>query len=208
MGINWSIYNLVSVNTSIHIESLHKAKKKSPGLTQPRKALGPFTTLKSTSAIRRSEITLVDPNQGNKVLETVKTEVPNYLSFHGNVSPSNAPVVFTLTGGPPVPHIPALDWRLQFENGWIRVTSSTALLLHGADDTKIEIFDLVKGTEEVVHLEEDEFASLPWAARNIARLYEAFADGDWVPDFEHGLKMHERVQGMWNDFDEAYGNKE
>lgn len=122
--------------------------------------------------------------------------------MYGVAHPSNAVVVINLTGGRGIPGLPILDWRIQFENGWLRLQSSTIALNVGSPDTKLEIFDAARGTQEEVHPDEDEWSGMPVPAQNIARLYEAYRLGQWYPDFEYALKRHGMVESMWNDFDE------
>ena len=59
-------------------------------------------------------------------------------------------------------------------------------------------------TREVVV--QDDLERLPVKARNIARLYEAFAEekeGDkrWYPEFECALKRHELIESVCKESD-------
>lgn len=104
-------------------------------------------------------------------------------------------------GGSTFPGTPALDWRIQCENGEVRVTSSSWSLNVGRPDTKIELWDGEKVAVEEVQVEADEWDELPVQAGNIARMYEAFRKGKWVPDFGWAVKRHEVLEEMWKRYD-------
>jgi predicted dehydrogenase len=102
--------------------------------------------------------------------------------------------------------MPALDWRIFGSKGEIRITNYVTWALNaGSEDTKIEIYKADDGVVSEVDLEADEFKDVPLPARNIARVYEAFAAGldvggnkkVWYPDFEHALKRHELIEEMY-----------
>jgi hypothetical protein len=79
----------------------------------------------------------VDPKNGNQVLERAVNTVPDHLLIHGTVQPSQAVVAIIFTGGDEIPGIPVLDWRIQGESGWLRLTSSSMALNVGSPDTKL-----------------------------------------------------------------------
>lgn len=110
--------------------------------------------------------------------------------------------------------IPAIDWRIFGTKGEIRVTSPHSWALNaGAEDISLELWKVEKGN--VVEVEVPgwgEFDALPLPARNIARLYEAFADAaaregeetrkedkDWYPDFEYALQRHQLIAQMYKE---------
>lgn len=115
--------------------------------------------------------------------------------------PSLAPVTVNYHGGSTFPGTPVLDWRIQCERGELRVTSSSWSLNVGRPDTKIQLWYGEEGTVEEVQVETDEWDELPVQAGNIARMYEAFRNGEWVPDFEWAVKRHEVLEEMWKRYD-------
>jgi hypothetical protein len=58
---------------------------------------------------------------------------------------------------------------------------------------------LVKDAENTVL---DQWDELPVPAQNIARIYEAFRKGEWVPGFEWAVERHEMLEEIWRRFDE------
>lgn len=147
----------------------------------------------------------MDPRAGNSVLEKeARNTVPDHILIHGTVAPSNAVVVINFTGGNGIPGLPALDWRIQGSTGWLRLSSSSMALNVGSPDTKLEICgDRTGGVVEEVATDEDQWSKLPLPAQNIARLYEAYWNGDWYPDFDYAIKRHGLIDAMWRDFDQA-----
>jgi hypothetical protein len=108
------------------------------------------------------------------------------------------------------PKIPAIEWRIFGSSGQIRLTSydgmcNTWSLNQGPDLLKVEIYDPKTDILTEIPTVEDNFAHLPEPARNMARLYEAFAlakagDKDsWYPDFDYGVKKHELLDTMYRE---------
>lgn len=71
----------------------------------------------------------------------------------------------------------------------------------GSPETKVELFDAKKESVEELVMERDEWDELPMLSRNIARMYEAFRKGEWVPDFGWAVKRHEMIEEMWRRYD-------
>jgi hypothetical protein len=108
------------------------------------------------------------------------------------------------------PKTPAIEWRIFGSQGQIRITSydgmcNTWSLNYGQDLLEVEIYDARTDTLTQLPPVEDDFAHLPTPARNVARLYEAFAkakagDADsWYPDFEYGVGKHELIDAMYRE---------
>ncbi|GAD91894.1 oxidoreductase [Paecilomyces variotii No. 5] len=158
--------------------------------------LGEFKSFNSLMTISRPTKDIIDRNAGNKIVEAnVPTTVPDQISVQGAVSPSGALATINLYGGKEIPGTPQLDWRIQGETGWLRVTSSNSSINVGSPDLKLEVFNGETG--EVVALDRDQWNELPLAARNTARLYEAYRKNEWYPSFEWAVKRHETIEEMW-----------
>jgi hypothetical protein len=132
----------------------------------------------------------------------MKNTVPDHLLISGTVQPSQAVVVINFTGGSGISSLPVLDWRIQGETGWLRLTSSSMALNVGSLDSKLVVCD-ARGEEKEVMPEEDEWTKLPLPAQNIARLYEAYRKNKWYPDFDYAIKRHELIETLWRDFDQT-----
>jgi predicted dehydrogenase len=108
------------------------------------------------------------------------------------------------------PKIPAIEWRIFGSQGQIRITSydgmcNTWSLNYGQDLLEVEVYHARTDTLQQLPTVEDDFAHLPAPARNVARLYEAFAkskgghENSWYPDFDYGVKKHELIDAMYRE---------
>lgn len=168
--------------------------------------LGEFNSFNSSIAITRPTLDIVDmrPDSKGRVFEkdAVNT-VPDNILMYGTAGESNAPVQLTLHAGKEFPGTPRLDWRIQGEKGWIRVTSPFLFLNVGHPETKVEIYYSESGQTQEIVADQDEWDALPTMAQNIARLYEAYRKDEWYPTFEWALKRHEAIESMWKTYDAA-----
>ncbi|EAW21044.1 uncharacterized protein NFIA_062050 [Aspergillus fischeri NRRL 181] len=165
--------------------------------------LGEFKTFTSSCAISRPQLDIVNYADGGKVLEkAVRNTVPDQILIHGTAE-SDAFVTINLYAGKEMPGLPRLDWRIQGEKGWLRVTSPMGFLNVGTPETKLELYRTDTAQVEEVKVDEDEWDSLPIPAQNIARLYEAYRKEEWYPTFDWALRRHELIDGMWKRFDQG-----
>ena len=77
-------------------------------------------------------------------------------------------------------------------------------LCNKSDVLNIEIYNARDDTLTELDPAQDEFENLPPPARDVARLYEAFAaarDGKdvWYPDFDYGVKKHELIDAIYKE---------
>lgn len=142
----------------------------------------------------------------DKILETVHSNVPDLIIATGTVRES----AFTQKGGASflirvrrgaVPGEPGLVWTICGERGEIRLTGPSPSALHvgpvGEEEIRIEVHNFA--TNEVSKVEwdwKDWQKELPVPARNVATVYEAFAQGQGYPTFEDALVRHEQLDGM------------
>lgn len=132
----------------------------------------------------------------------------------------NGPISVHARGGEPFPGTPALEWRIQGSKGELRVTSKYSSLNVGGDGTKVELWTMDGGGEdenrngegkvEVLEPERDEWGmdekkGFGREVGNIARLYEAYRKGEWVPDFGWAVERHDLIEEMWRRYDEERG---
>jgi hypothetical protein len=126
---------------------------------------------------------IINPAENNKVItKNAPNTVPDQIMLQGIASPSGAPVAIHLRGGSPFPGTPEIEWRIQGDEGELRLTSPSHFLNIGHPETKVELFDAGTGRVEVLEPEKDQWDELPVQAHNIARMYEAFRKGEWYPD--------------------------
>ena len=104
-----------------------------------------------------------------------------------------------MRGGPAFRSTEALFWRIYGDKGEIQVTGSDTFLQASDDNFVIEVFDHKSGETEKVEVDKDEFSELPLFSRNVARLYEAFADGkEDVLDWAVAVKRHAFVADVYD----------
>jgi predicted dehydrogenase len=137
------------------------------------------------------------------VEKSVRNTVPDQILMHGTTETSDAFVSINLHAGKEMPGLPRLDWRIQGEKGWLRVTSPMLFLNVGTPETKLELYSTESGQVEEVEVDKDEWDALPIPAQNIARLYEAYRKGEWYPTFDWAVRKHELIDGMWRRFDQG-----
>ena len=61
----------------------------------------------------------------------------------------------------------------------------------------IAVHDFATDKVEKIGLEDGEYADLAQSGKNIARLYDAYADGKWVPDWDWAVKRHALLDEMF-----------
>ena len=151
--------------------------------------------------LRRPAVEIRDPGTG-KTIKTVTSDVPDYIVVTGvleesKVTRAGATALLRFRRGQPFPGDAPLVWTIHGEKGEIRVVSpgSTAIQANAFDaPVPIEVHDFE--TDKVDKVEwawADWQAELPVAARNVASLYEAYAEGKPYPTFEDALRRHEQL---------------
>lgn len=168
-------------------------------------------------------VTIYDPRTREVIDEARPNDVPDQVILNAVLS-SGAILTYKLHGsaafdrdskprdGAEKPKIPAIEWRIFGSQGQIRITSydgmcNTWSLNYEPDLLDVEIYDARTDTLTQLPTVEDDFSHLPAPARNVARLYEAFAKAkagqadSWYPDFEYGVKKHELIDAMYKEND-------
>ena len=163
-------------------------------------------------------VSTFDPVTRKLVEKERRNDVPNQIIFNAVLS-SGAALSYQLHGETAFspdrdprsgkPKVPSLEWRIFGSHGEIRITSydtrlNTWSLNNGPDLLKVEVYDAREDTLTELEHVEDNFKSLPTPARNMSRLYEAFATARagrdaWYPDFEYGVKKHELIEAMYKE---------
>lgn len=166
-------------------------------------------------------MSIIDPITHQVVDKARPNDSPTHIVLNAMLSSGTA-LTYTLRGdnasSPTIkapaggkPRMPTLDWRIFGTTGQIRVTSyddmvNTWSLNRDADHLKVEVYNAQTDTLTELDVVEDEFEKLPETARNMARLYEAFAsaragDDVWYPDFDYGVKKHQLIDAMYKEND-------
>jgi predicted dehydrogenase len=183
--------------------------------------LGDVEQHKSLLVKNYPTVTIYDPRTRQVIEEARPNDVPDQVIFNAVLS-SGTVLTYKLHGSTEFsrdtqprdarqnPRIPAIEWRIFGSQGQIRITSydgmcNTWSLNYGQDLLEVEIYDARTDTLEQLPTVEDDFSHLPTPARNVARLYEAFAKAraghqkSWYPDFEYGLRKHELIDVMYRE---------
>jgi hypothetical protein len=81
------------------------------------------------------------------------------------------------------------------------MTGPDSYLQIAEENAKIEVFDHKSGTTETVEVGKDDFSDLMIYGRNVARLYEAVADGkgaqDGVLGWEEAVDRHRFIAEIY-----------
>ena len=156
--------------------------------------MGSIESASSVVANQRPFISLLAPD-GSVEDPRYFRNTPDHLALYGKFS-SGAVLSMAMRGGTPFPGTSALDWKIYGSKGEIRVTSQQMLLNLGSPVVDLSVYDFESGRVEKIDLGKDEWQHLPLVARNVARLYEAIANGDTsvVCDFEEAAQRHRFIQ--------------
>ena len=163
--------------------------------------LGEFSSFNSQLSIQRPQVDI--RGSDGQVLETVMTEVADHVMLQGTLL-SGVPLSVVLRRGPPFKDDPSLNWLIHGEKGEIKVTAAAVSMQASDDDQSIAVHNFEKDEIEVVKWDRP-FGDLPGQARNVAALYEAFADGDneKYPGFEHAVLRHAQLDEIFKSSDEG-----
>jgi len=167
--------------------------------------LGEPKTLNTILANQRPKVTIVDKKTTPPTpLRTVTKDTPDQILLQGELE-SGVVFSYHLRGGPPFPDTPTppFIWRIYGETGEIEVSGSSCLLNVGySPDLQVRLHDHKSGKVEVISTPDNEFfAALPVASRNMGRVYDGYAElkgikstvGGTVEalvDFKEALKRH------------------
>lgn len=149
-------------------------------------------------ANRRPTIKLLDNDDDKNVLDPEFKKTSDDTIFITGTLSSSIPISFSLRGGSPFKGQPGLDWRIAGSEGEIKVTAAGPFVQVGYPDTKIEVHDFASDKVEEVRFEED-LADLPQAARNVGRVYKAFAEGKNNCSFEDAVEKHRLIAQMYKE---------
>lgn len=164
--------------------------------------LGQLSSFSAILGIQRSETKLrsapLAAGPGVPIVGTIPRTTPDHILLQGHLA-SGALISYSVRGGLPIPGTPGLVWSIYGENGEIRVTAEGTNLHIGAPGDSIMIHDHATNTAEKIEWENDQWDELPWPAKNVARLYEAFAldDKQAYADWDESLVRHRLVEEMF-----------
>ena len=157
--------------------------------------LGELSDFRSQLNIRRPQVPIIGSD--GTVIETVTTDVADHIMLQGILS-SGAPLSVTFRRGDPFKGTPGFSWSIYGEKGEISITAAGPALQANDDETEIAVYEFDKEGFELVEWDRS-FKDLPRPARNVAAMYEAFADPDTrkYPDFSHAVLRHRQIEEVF-----------
>lgn len=155
--------------------------------------------VESLSAILSTQrpVALLKKEDGS--LEETKRGTPDHVMLQGRLQ-EGAPLDVSLRGGPAFKDSPGFVWNVYGEKGEIEVTAPGMVLNVGfGDAVSVKLHDHQKDAVEVIDWRvDDEAEKLPMASQNVARLYEAFAEGrkEQYADWGDAIRIQRLMEKM------------
>ncbi|KAJ4993148.1 oxidoreductase family protein [Stagonosporopsis vannaccii] len=167
--------------------------------------LGTAQNICSRVQLQRSDLKLLSSHTGT-ITETVKSDVPDLAFvtalFEGSdYVQHGAPLCLSFRRDLSDPSEPHLAWTIHGEKGEIRIIAEGGITPRtmASRPVTITVYDFATGERENVSWTwESWLEELPLAARGVAGVYEAYAQGDKASycDFEHALLRHEQIENI------------
>lgn len=167
-----------------------------------------FSTVKAKTQLQRPDVRIRNPST-NEILEKVRSNVPDLLSFNARLQPSahtadDATLAFFFRRGQPFPGTSAVTWAINFEHGEVKVDSPTTISFEAGPNEKPITIHVHRYNDDSVEAVEwswsPELLALPLPARSVAATLYAFADGrpagdGWVSleDAAHRADLIEKL---------------
>lgn len=176
----------------------------SPALDFVHAVLGEFASFHAHTQLQRPDVVLVDRATGAQ--ETRRSDVPDLVAITGTFEPSahvaeGASLAFHLRYEPPFPGTKPFVWTISFEHGEMEISSERSVFLNSeasASPISLRVHTFATGEVQTEELKwEDWQEELPARGRNIAMLYDLYADGKLPEaaqvDFELAVRRHKEL---------------
>jgi predicted dehydrogenase len=167
--------------------------------------LGDFVNLHGQLHLQWPKNELFDPKTG-EVVDTIESRAPDLVSGIASLNASaiaqkGALVSTMFRRGQVFPGDAPLVWSINGEKGELRLTGKDGTTLHAASASGIviELHDFATGKVEQIDWNWSEWQeALPLIGRNVAALYEAYANGqkEGIASFEEAASRHEQLSSM------------
>ena len=127
-----------------------------------------------------------------KTVNSIKRTTADQVTLSGLlVSGAHSSAIVHSSG--PFEGEPALVWHIEGEKGIIDVRGETAFAVSMSGQVKVRLQDFASGQVKDIGFEEN----TPGPSGNIGRLYEAFADGKYYPDWKWAAKRQAWVDAIY-----------
>lgn len=198
---------------------LRRLTFRGPDLDVVNQAVGQLESFSSILATKRPTVDLRDkplsykpgPNDPPvKIVRTIPRDIHDQILIQGRLT-SGALLSYHLRGGPEVPGTPGTVWSIYGSTGEIRVTTSGGVIHIGGPGHTLQVHDHKSGEVETLSAEAgDEWdqKEYPWPARNVARLYEAFAEEGReheYADWDEAIVRHRVIDELYRREKEGSG---
>lgn len=149
-----------------------------------------------------------DPDK--KVVETIESDTPDEVMLQGRFL-SGALLSYHLKGGKPFPGEPALRWHIVGDKGEVMITNPVGAMDIVFAGAKVMFREHGSDEATEISVPEDEMSKTAHPVQGVARLYEAYADGqkNRYPDWTVGMKRHALMDELFQRWDgsKPYGEK-
>ncbi|KAF2012222.1 NAD-P-binding protein [Aaosphaeria arxii CBS 175.79] len=163
-----------------------------------RWVLGPWEEFQSTLDVSYPDVEIVDA-EGNH-LRDIKRSSHDQVLIQGRLE-SGAVMSYHLRGGPAWAGKEGSKWSIYGTKGQIELKGGNSHLHLSDDDVSIEVFDHESKEVEKVVVEKDRHSSEVLYSRNVARLYESYANGKGkehgVFSFDDAVKRHQFIDEVY-----------
>jgi predicted dehydrogenase len=172
-----------------------------PALEAIQSVLGPLASYTPLLTTSFPEPKVTDAGGAPTGATSTRTS-HDQLLLHGTLA-SGAVLSYHLRGGPAFSNSPSAGafWRIYGTEGEIQLTGPESYLQIAEDNVKIEVFVHKTGQTETVAVETDEWSELMIYGRNVARLYDAVAEGKGadggVLSWADAVERHKFVEDVY-----------
>jgi len=152
--------------------------------------LGELQSISATLSTQHPDVAVKSAADGS-VVKTTKRTTADQVTMSG-ILESGAQSSAIVFGAGPLKGEPGLVWRIEGEKGVVEVRGETAFAVSMSGDVKIRLHDFASGEVKDIEFVEDR----PGPPGNIGRLYDAFAEGQYYPDWKWAVKRHAWVDAL------------
>lgn len=153
-------------------------------------ALGELQSVSATLSTQFPDVTVKGAD--GTTLRTIKRTTADHMAISGLLA-SGALSTVVFNGRGSLKGDPQLVWRIEGDNGLLEVRGDGVFAISMTSGVEVKLQDSATGEVKNVDVPEDQSGP----AANIGRLYEAFADGEWYPDWKWALKRHRWVDALY-----------
>lgn len=153
-------------------------------------ALGELQSVSATLSTQFPDVAVKGAD--GSTLRTIKRTTADHVAISGLLT-SGAFSTVAFNGRGLMEGDSKLVWRIEGDKGLLEVRGDSCFAISMTGGVEVRLQDFATGEVKDVDVAEDQSGP----AANIGRLYEAFADGEWYPDWKWAMKRHEWVDALY-----------